>query len=128
MAELLLLRHGQSEWNRLHLYQGQADPPLTALGEQQARLAAEKLRGSPIPMVASSDLRRALRTAELMADALGVEGVVVEPGVRERDTGEWTREVGGEKFDCFLNVGHNHIHIQGQTRIAVFLYCQAANN
>src|SRR5947208_13260520 len=41
-------------------------------------------------MVASSDLRRALRTAELMAEALGVDGVVVEPGVRERDTGEWT--------------------------------------
>ena len=88
MADLLLLRHGESEWNRLHLYQGQADPPLTDLGEQQALLAVEKLRG--IPVVASSDLRRALRTGELLAEALGLDGVVVEPGVRERDTGEWT--------------------------------------
>ena len=88
MPDLLLLRHGESEWNRLHRYQGLADPALTALGEEQARLAAEVLTG--VERVASSDLKRARRTAELLAAALDTGSVVIEPGLRERDTGEWT--------------------------------------
>ncbi len=88
MSDLLLLRHGESEWNRQHRFQGQADPPLTPLGEQQARLAVEKLR--EMTVVASSDLQRALRTAEIIAEALGAGDVVIEPGLRERDTGELT--------------------------------------
>lgn len=88
MPDVLLLRHGESEWNRLNRYQGIADPPLTPLGEEQSRLAAEALLA--IDQIVSSDLQRAQRTADLLAEALGIEPVVVEPGLRERDTGEWT--------------------------------------
>jgi broad specificity phosphatase PhoE len=88
MTRLLLLRHGQSEWNASGRWQGQADPPLSELGEHQARVAAERLDG--VDAVVSSDLQRARRTADIIADALGLGPVAVEAAVRERDAGEWS--------------------------------------
>jgi broad specificity phosphatase PhoE len=86
---LLLLRHGQSEWNADGRWQGQADPPLSALGEEQARDAAERLRGTTFSSLVTSDLRRARRTAEILAEALGLR-LEVDPGLREIDVGDWT--------------------------------------
>jgi probable phosphoglycerate mutase len=92
MSGLLLLRHAQSAWNESGRWQGWADPPLSAAGEGQidraaARLATER----PFEMVVSSDLARARRTAELLAQALGWStSVVVEPGLREYDVGAWS--------------------------------------
>jgi len=87
---LFLVRHGQSTWNAESRWQGQADPPLTALGEQQARAAAERLAtGAPIDAIWASDLVRARRTAELVAEHLGLS-VQFDARLRERDAGEWT--------------------------------------
>jgi probable phosphoglycerate mutase len=86
---LLLVRHGQSTWNAEGRWQGQADPPLSALGEQQAREAVARLAENPFTAVFSSDLRRARQTAEVLAGALGVE-VQVDRGLREIDVGDWT--------------------------------------
>ncbi len=86
-ASLLLIRHGQSTWNANGRWQGQADPPLTELGEEQAGLAAQALES--IDAVWCSDLRRAARTAEIIATHHGLTPRV-EPGLRERDAGEWT--------------------------------------
>ena len=63
--DLLILRHGQSEWNAQGKWQGQADPPLTDLGVQQALRAAEHLRDAnfQFDLIASSDLQRAKHTA-----------------------------------------------------------------
>jgi probable phosphoglycerate mutase len=83
---LLLLRHGQSAWNAEGRWQGQADPPLSALGEEQAVAAAARLHG--IDVVWASDLVRAARTAALIAGELGVD-VVVDDRWRERHAGEW---------------------------------------
>lgn len=92
MPGLLILRHAQSTWNAQGKWQGQADPPLTELGEQQAILAATRLAAeAPFDGVATSDLVRARRTAEVMAGRLGLDGPVhVEPGLREYDVGEWS--------------------------------------
>ncbi|MED5540864.1 MAG: phosphoglycerate mutase family protein, partial [Actinomycetota bacterium] len=59
--EVLALRHGQSEWNAEGRWQGQADSPLTSLGEQQALFAAQQLldSGELFDTIASSDLQRA---------------------------------------------------------------------
>ena len=68
MSRLLLLRHGQSEWNAAGRWQGQADIPLSARGEQQAEEAARRLAdlgGNPFRAVVASDLRRTVRTAEI---------------------------------------------------------------
>lgn len=87
--QLLLLRHGQSTWNADGRWQGQADPPLSDLGEAQARDAADRLAGAAFERVVASDLQRARRTAEILAGALGL-GVEVDPDLREIDVGDWT--------------------------------------
>lgn len=88
MTRLLLVRHGQSTWNADGRWQGWADPPLSELGRVQAERAAGG--AGQVDAVVSSDLQRALETAEIMASALGVEDVEVEPDLRERDVGELT--------------------------------------
>lgn len=89
--DLLILRHGQSEWNAQGRWQGQADPPLTELGERQAQAAAEQLLNSKISFdgVASSDLQRARRTAEILGVALNVVDVSSFSEFRERSAGPW---------------------------------------
>src|SRR5436309_8138951 len=87
-SRVLLVRHGQSEWNAVGRWQGQADPPLTDLGRQQARAAAHSL-GS-LDAVFASDLQRATETAVIVAAQLGIGPVVLDPDLRERDAGEWS--------------------------------------
>jgi broad specificity phosphatase PhoE len=84
----LLTRHGQSEWNALGRWQGQADPPLSDLGRRQAHEAARSL--GAVDAIWSSDLHRAAETAAIVADHLGVGPVVLDTDLRERDAGEWT--------------------------------------
>jgi broad specificity phosphatase PhoE len=86
VTRILLVRHGQSVWNAQGRWQGQADPPLSELGEQQAVAAARRL-GS-VDAIYASDLARAHHTAELVAAQLG-SGVAVEPRLRERHAGAW---------------------------------------
>ncbi|HXY91967.1 MAG TPA: histidine phosphatase family protein [Acidimicrobiia bacterium] len=86
MTRLVLVRHGESTWNAAGRWQGHADPPLSPLGERQAADAAEHAQG--VEAVWTSDLARARRSAEIIAGLRGL-GVRVEPGLRERDAGEW---------------------------------------
>ena len=104
---MLLLRHGQTTWNAERRWQGWADAPLSSLGEQQARDAAEHLRDLGFTRVCSSDLSRARRTAELVVEVLGLDGeVFVEAGIREHDVGVFsgrlTSELQVEFPECFL--------------------------
>jgi probable phosphoglycerate mutase len=85
---VLLVRHGQSEWNAAGRWQGQADPALSDLGREQARLAAAAL--GTVDAIVASDLQRASETALIISGLLGVGPVVLEPGLRERDAGEWS--------------------------------------
>ena len=89
VPHILLLRHGQSTWNAENRWQGQADPPLSDLGEEQARDAAERLYDMGFSSVVASDLQRARRTAEILAESMGLD-VRLEPGLREIDVGDWT--------------------------------------
>lgn len=87
-TRVLVVRHGQSVWNADGRWQGHADPPLSALGAQQARAAADAL--GTLDAVVASDLVRALDTATIIAAALGIGPVDVDPRLRESDAGEWT--------------------------------------
>lgn len=89
-TRLLVIRHGQSEWNALGLWQGQADPALSPLGRRQAADAATRLVDAGIEVMRCSPLRRAAETAEIIAAALGLEPPVPEPDLVERDVGEWS--------------------------------------
>jgi broad specificity phosphatase PhoE len=88
--DLLLVRHGESEWNAVGRWQGWADPPLTPAGEAQARAAAAELAGVELDAVVSSDLRRARQTADIVAAFLDLLPVHVEAGLRERNVGDFT--------------------------------------
>ena len=85
MTRLLLVRHGESEWNAAGRWQGQADPPLSDRGRAQAVSAAASI-GS-VDAVVTSDLERAAHTGTIIARNLGVDHVATEPGLRERDAG-----------------------------------------
>ena len=105
MTKLLLVRHGQSEWNAMGRWQGKATPPLTDLGKEQALLAAKKLPDFSI--LASSDLVRARETAEIFAKAHDKDSndILIEPQVQERDAGEFsglTRDEIDKKFPGYL--------------------------
>ena len=84
---MLLVRHGQSEWNATGRWQGGADPDLTELGRQQAFHAAARI--GTVDVIIASPLIRALETAQIISGQIGVGPVVVEPGLAERDAGEW---------------------------------------
>jgi broad specificity phosphatase PhoE len=80
-------RHAESVWNEAGLVQGQADAPgLTETGVGQARELATRLAGCGAEVVVTSDLRRAVETARIIAEALGVP-LVTESLLRERDLG-----------------------------------------
>jgi broad specificity phosphatase PhoE len=87
VTQMLLVRHGQSEWNADGRWQGRADPPLTDLGRLQAFHAAARV--GAVDVICASPLARALDTARVISEQLGVGPVVVEPDLVERDAGEW---------------------------------------
>lgn len=103
VTRVLLVRHGQSEWNLSGRWQGQADPPLTDVGRAQARAAARAL--GQVEAIWSSDLQRAAETAAIIAAELGVGPVVVDADLRERDVGDWaglTRDEINERYPGYL--------------------------
>jgi glucosyl-3-phosphoglycerate phosphatase len=97
VRRLLILRHGQSEWNAEGRWQGWVDVALTEVGEAQARARGEALAAAGIaaPVVYASDLRRAARTAELIAEAIGAR-VIADARLRERHGGEWQGHTAAE--------------------------------
>lgn len=115
-APFYFLRHGETEWNRLHLMQGQTDTPLNPTGVMQAEAAARFIAKRKITAIASSPLRRARVTAELISARINVPLVVIKDlaecnfGVYEgHPAGPWrdgwfagTPVQGAETFDDFI--------------------------
>ncbi len=87
-AHILLVRHGQSIWNADGRWQGQADPPLSPLGEAQAVAAAGAV--PPVQRIYASTLQRAAHTAEIISAFVGVGPVIACPDLIERGAGEWS--------------------------------------
>ncbi|MEU0006848.1 histidine phosphatase family protein [Streptomyces sp. NPDC006314] len=83
MGDLLLVRHGETEWSRSGQHTSWTDLPLTEHGEEQAKSLAPLLTGRTYALALSSPLGRAIRTAELT----GLPGVVPDPDLHEWDYG-----------------------------------------
>lgn len=108
MAYLVLLRHGQSEWNALGKWTGQIDVPLTKKGRAEARKAARHLRDLPLHGAYTSELSRAYQTLDEIKDTLGLNNLTTKKhaALNERDYGDYTgknkwqiaKEIGEEKF------------------------------
>ena len=112
MTELLLVRHGETDWNRDRRFQGHADPPLNEAGREQADALAAELAGERIELVYTSDLARARETAEIVAARLGA-GVVALRDLREIDVGEWeglTWPEIEERYPAGARDWHEHGH------------------
>jgi 2,3-bisphosphoglycerate-dependent phosphoglycerate mutase len=83
---LFVFRHGETDWNREGRLQGHTDTPLNATGLAQAEALALRLRTHRLDAVLSSDLARALTTARIVAETLGVP-LATDLGLRETNVG-----------------------------------------
>jgi broad specificity phosphatase PhoE len=88
VTTLLLTRHGETEWNRTHRWQGFTGPPLNELGRRQAEELATRVDTFDIDAIYSSDTVRALETAQIVGAHLGLE-VTQDARLREVNFGEW---------------------------------------
>lgn len=88
-TKIYLVRHGETVDNARQIMQGQTQGMLNEKGREQARQVAERLSTEPIDAVVASDLRRAIETAEIIAQPHGLP-VVTMPLLRERDWGSFT--------------------------------------
>jgi len=84
MTELIVVRHGETDWNRQHRFQGQIDVPLNAVGRSQAARLAQRLAEESFDAVVASDLQRARTTADLAAAG---HAIASEPLWREQAFG-----------------------------------------
>ena len=98
MTHFILVRHGQTEWNRIRRIQGQLDSKLDETGREQARLVALRLsKEKEIVAIYASDLSRAFDTAQAIADHHPKINVQPDPRVREIGFGPWE----GKQWDEF---------------------------
>lgn len=85
-THVVVLRHGETEWNVEGRYQGHLESSLTAAGVAQAEALARRAARDTFTALYASDLRRARQTADLIASTLGLP-VQLDPGLRERHLG-----------------------------------------
>lgn len=88
MTEIILVRHGETEWNVQQVFRGRIDIELNETGLRQAKLLAEYLSEVKIDAVCSSPLKRVLKTAEVIASPHKLE-VKIAPGLIDFDFGKW---------------------------------------
>jgi broad specificity phosphatase PhoE len=127
---ILLVRHGETEWNRQRRHQGRLDSPLTERGIAQARAIGALLRSLPeaaaAPIVASPQ-GRARRTAEIIRDELGgSDALTIDDRLREHSVGSWDgrtyREIEAEAPGIFDGEGTHDWYFRppDSERYAVF--------
>ena len=109
---LVLVRHGQSEWNLKNLFTGWRDVDLTELGREEAKAGAEKLkaRGTKFDIAFTSALIRAQKTNDIILDTLGQAGLktIRDQALNERDYGDLS---GLNKDDARAKWGEEQVHI-----------------
>ena len=82
MLHLMLVRHGETDWNVQRRYQGQSDVSLSELGQRQAVHIAKRIASQNIDVLYASDLKRAMETAMAIVERNNME-ILPEPRLRE---------------------------------------------
>lgn len=105
--EILLTRHGQTEWNVLKKVQGKADIELNEKGIQQAEETREILKNEKIDLILCSPLKRAIQTAEIINRGRNIE-MIIDERISERDFGEFEGMINTEfDFNTFWSYKQN---------------------
>ena len=86
---IFLVRHGETDWNKNHRFQGRTDIPLNPVGRAQAQALALALKGVPLTAIHSSPLKRAIETARTIRAYHPTTPVIEELGLIEMDLGEF---------------------------------------
>jgi probable phosphoglycerate mutase len=94
-TRLCIVRHGETAWNAEHRVQGQLDIPLNEIGLRQAQAVGKVLGAERFDVIYSSDLSRAMQTAQPTARALGME-ILQDRNLRERHYGMFERQTYAE--------------------------------
>ncbi len=109
---LILVRHGQSEWNLKNLFTGWRNPDLTEQGIEEARATGRKLKSAGIvpDLYYTSALRRAQHTLDLMLEEMGIDNVTIvrNTALNERDYGDLA---GLNKDDARARWGEEQVHV-----------------
>ena len=113
MTRVILIRHGETEWNRVEHFRGRADVPLNENGLAQAKVTGQRIAAQWTPVaIYSSPLGRAVKTAEAIAWHFNLP-VQVNPGLIDIDYGQWqgltpgeARERWPEVIDAWYNAPH----------------------
>ncbi len=109
---LVLVRHGESEWNKLNLFTGWKDPDLTEKGVAEAKAAGQRLKAAGLSFdhAFTSELTRAQRTLTLILDEIGQPTLATtrDQALNERDYGELS---GLNKDDARKRWGEEQVHI-----------------
>ncbi|MBM3132085.1 MAG: histidine phosphatase family protein, partial [Chloroflexi bacterium] len=87
LMRLILVRHGQTDWNREYRVQGQADPPLNESGKAQAEAIARALKDEPVEAIYSSPLSRAFETARAIDESHHI-GIARIDALKELNVGD----------------------------------------
>ncbi|MGH7785254.1 MAG: 2,3-bisphosphoglycerate-dependent phosphoglycerate mutase [Candidatus Binatia bacterium] len=110
MALLVLVRHGESQWNRENRFTGWVDVPLTDTGRQEAARAGEQLRGMHFDIAYTSTLQRANETLDIILRAIGLTTIPVvrDEALNERHYGDLQ---GLDKAETAAKFGAEQVHI-----------------
>jgi broad specificity phosphatase PhoE len=121
MTTLLLIRHGETDWNRSGRWQGHADIPLSEAGREQAQAVAQRLHseGAVFDHLYASDLSRALETAQAIGLALHMP-VHPLPALREINVGSWSGMTRAEIIERFPGAFTDFFHAPDGEAVDLF--------
>jgi len=113
MTKLMLIRHGDTDWNVGEIFRGRVDVELNEIGVKQAELLAKHLADERIAAIYSSPLKRALKTTETIAKPHSID-VTIAPGLIDFDYGEWqglSHDTVKEKYRVLYDEWLNNPHL-----------------
>src|SRR5688572_14977612 len=121
VTKLYLVRHGQSAGNAEGRFGGHGPTPLSELGEKQAEITAKHLAREGVNVIYSSDLHRALQTAEALSKQIGIR-VIPTPAFRERNVGvlegltfDESKETFPKDYYALVNRNVHHVITNGES-------------
>lgn len=126
LQKVYLIRHGETDWNAEHRWQGYSPTALNAAGFVQAEALAEYFRGAAIQHIVSSDLPRAFQTATALGQAVGVEPQVdirwreINVGILEGHTSEEIQALYPEEYKSWRHGDINYAIPNGESQQMMF--------